>query len=257
MTEAEARNAVCSQARAWLGLKESDGSHRQIIDLYNEHRPAGTYKMMYVDPWCAAFVSAVGMACGLKDVILPHVNCDGMIAAYQQQGRFVRNPSYNPMPGDLIFYDWDGNSRTDHVGIVFSVQDREITVIEGNRSDAVMYRTITRGDGSIYGYAVPAYGTTPAEQEPEPPAEEPVKPEPPALIEGLPTLKKGDKGWAVKSAQGILIAHKFSCGPDGADGDFGKNTEGAVLNFQRKYLLTPDGIIGPATWTVLLTGVME
>lgn len=250
MTEIEARNAVCSQARAWLGLKESDGSYREIIDLYNEHRLPGTYKMMYVDPWCAAFVSAVGMACE-QSCILPHVNCDGMIAAYQAQGRFVRNPSYNPAPGDLIFYDWDGNSRTDHVGIVFSVQDREITVIEGNRSDAVMHRTITRGDGSIYGYAVPAYGTEAAEPpEEEPPAETPKN-------DGLPTLKRGDKGWAVKSAQGILIAHRFSCGPDGADGDFGKNTEGAVLNFQRKYLLTPDGIIGPATWTVLLTGVSE
>ena len=256
MTEAEARNAVCSQARSWLGRKESDGSHREIIDLYNAHRLPGTYAMTYTDPWCAAFVSAVGMACGLSDIILPHVNCDGMIAAYQKQGRFLRDPSYIPTPGDLIFYDWDGNHSTDHVGIVFSVRDGlEITVIEGNKSDSVSYRTISRGNSTIFGYAVPAYGVTPAAPEPEP-VEEPVeKTEPRELI--LPTLRKGDKGWAVKSAQGILIAHKFSCGLDGADGDFGRNTRNAVINFQRKYLLESDGEIGPDTWAVLLTGVIE
>lgn len=254
MTEAEARNAVCSQARAWLGCKESDGSFQPIIDLYNENRLPGTYKMTYADPWCAAFVSAVGMACGMRDIILPHVNCDGMIAAYQAQGRFIRNPSYIPAPGDIIFYDWNTDGSSDHVGIVFSARDNEVTVIEGNRSDAVMYRTLTRGNSTIFGYAVPAYGTTPAEPEHEPPEEEP---EPPALIEGLPTLKKGDKGWAVKSAQGMLIAHGCSCGPDGADGDFGRNTNNAVINFQRKHLLEPDGVIGVKTWTVLLTGVMD
>ena len=74
---------------------------------------------------------------------------------------------------------------------------------------------------------------------------------------GLPNIKYGDKGWAVRSAQGMLIAHKFNCGPDGADGDFGFNTKNATINFQKKYLLLPDGIIGPKTWTVLLTGVME
>ena len=83
MTEIEKRNQVCAKARAWLGRKEADGSHREIIDLYNKNRLPGTYAMSYADPWCAAFVSAVGMACGLRDVILPHVNCDGMIASYK------------------------------------------------------------------------------------------------------------------------------------------------------------------------------
>ena len=83
MTETDLRSKVCAQARAWLGRKEADGSHKEIIDLYNRHRLPGTYAMSYGDPWCAAFVSAVGMACGLRDVILPHVNCDGMIASYR------------------------------------------------------------------------------------------------------------------------------------------------------------------------------
>ena len=102
MTEIEKRNKVCAQARAWLGRKEADGSHKEIIDLYNKNRLPDTYAMSYADPWCAAFVSAVGMACGLRDVILPHVNCDGMIASYRLAGCWVEDDAYTPTPGDVI-----------------------------------------------------------------------------------------------------------------------------------------------------------
>ena len=94
MTEIEKRNKVCAQARAWLGRKEADGSHKEIIDLYNKNRLPGTYAMSYADPWCAAFVSAVGMACGLRNVVLPHVNCDGMIASYKLAGCWVEDDAY-------------------------------------------------------------------------------------------------------------------------------------------------------------------
>ena len=68
MTENELRNTACAQARRWIGKNEADGSFREIIDVYNAHRPAGSYRMTYADPWCAVFVSAVGMAAGLANV---------------------------------------------------------------------------------------------------------------------------------------------------------------------------------------------
>ena len=30
---------VVEQAKAWLGLKEADGSYKVIIDTYNSHKP--------------------------------------------------------------------------------------------------------------------------------------------------------------------------------------------------------------------------
>jgi len=36
-----------------------------------------------------------------------------------------------------------------------------------------------------------------------------------------------------------------------ADGDFGSKTNVAVVNFQKKYGLVPDGIVGPLTWNKL------
>jgi hypothetical protein len=62
--EMEGKKLV-EQAKAWLGKKESDGSFREIIDLYNSHTPlARGYKVKYTDSWCAAFVSAAGVVFG-------------------------------------------------------------------------------------------------------------------------------------------------------------------------------------------------
>ena len=74
------------------------------------------------------------------------------------------------------------------------------------------------------------------------------------VIRGLPTVSRSSKGWAVVSVQGLLIAHGYSCGPDGADGDFGYNTWNAVTRFQADKGLDADGIVGDQTWTRLLLG---
>lgn len=267
MNTAELRAITCDWARSWLGRKETDGSHREIIDIYNMGRPAGSYRMSYEDPWCAAFVSAVGMAVtvhnGLTSCpLLPHVNCDGMIAAYRAAGCWVEDDSFLPEPGDVVFYDWDDSGvgdntgSSDHVGLVVDVRGDEITVIEGNKSDAVAYRTMQRNGRYIRGYAVPDYAAALRMAEPteEPEQEQPKEEAPEPELKGVPTLSRGDKGWAVVSAQGILIAHRYSCGPDGADGDFGYNTMNAVCRFQRAKGLTVDGVIGPQAWAALLLG---
>ena len=67
----------------------------------------------------------------------------------------------------------------------------------------------------------------------------------------LHMLRRGDKGDEVKAAQILLIGWGFSCGPDGADGDFGPATEEAAMECQWKYGLTVDGIIGPMTMAKL------
>lgn len=270
-TENELRSRVCDQARAWLGRKEADRSHREIIDLYNRNRLPGTYAMSYDDPWCAAFVSAVGMACGLRDVILPHVNCDGMIASYKLAGRWIENDAYSPQPGDLIFYDWqdsgagDCTGGADHVGIVTAVNGQLIVAIEGNYSDSVKQRYIFADGRFVRGFAVPDYasaagaadtdvGDTGAGTIEDKPAGavSTGSSAPEAELRRFPLLARGSRGWPVVTLQGALIAHGYSCGPDGPDGDFGYNTQNAVCRFQRDSALTVDGVVGDKTWTRLL-----
>ena len=56
---AKLANTIVAQAQTWLGCKESDGSHKKIIDVYNSHKPlARGYAVKYTDAWCATFVSA-------------------------------------------------------------------------------------------------------------------------------------------------------------------------------------------------------
>ena len=64
-------------------------------------------------------------------------------------------------------------------------------------------------------------------------------------------LKKGSTGSDVRTMQTMLIACGFSCGPEGADGDFGKNTLSAVIAFQNANGLDADGIYGPLTRAAL------
>src|SRR5918992_1602625 len=56
-------------------------------------------------------------------------------------------------------------------------------------------------------------------------------------------LKKGDRGPQVAKVQRWLNQ------PD--DGIFGRGTKAAVKRFQRRRGLTPDGVVGPATWAAL------
>ena len=72
----------------------------------------------------------------------------------------------------------------------------------------------------------------------------------------IPTILEGNTGSAVLSMQ-LLLIHKWaiSCGPDGADGDFGTNTDTALRRFQNQRGLAADGVCGPATWAALIGGV--
>ena len=174
------RNNVVKQAQAWIGCNESDGSHKKIIDVYNNHKPlARGYKVKYTDAWCATFVSAVAIKLGYTAIIPTECGCDKQIALFKKLGAWQEKDSYKPSPGDIIYYDWqdsgsgDNAGGSDHVGIVEKVSGNTITVIEGNKSDAVGRRTLAVNGKFIRGYGVPKYGASgnPTPPKPTTPAE--------------------------------------------------------------------------------------
>jgi hypothetical protein len=65
-----------------------------------------------------------------------------------------------------------------------------------------------------------------------------------------PVLKKGSKGDLVVWAQEHLVTAGYTMP---VDGGFGAQTLDAVEAFQTAHGLTADGVIGPATWSVLLS----
>lgn len=66
-----------------------------------------------------------------------------------------------------------------------------------------------------------------------------------------PTLRRGDKGDAVILLQSELIRLGYPLPKYGIDGDFGKETEMAVKQFQQDNRLTADGVVGSKTWKAL------
>ena len=169
---------IVSQAQAWLGLNEYDGSHKKIIDIYNTLNPLPVgYKLKYTDAWCAGFVSAVAVETGCTDIIPCECSCPRMITLMQNKGIWVENENRTPNPGDIIFYDWedsgygDNMGSSDHVGIVEKVVGSTITVIEGNYSDSVKRRELAVNGRYIRGYGVPKYDEEPKEE----PKAEPTK----------------------------------------------------------------------------------
>lgn len=166
MTEQELRAKVVAIAQSLIGCKESDGSHKKIIDLYNSHKPlARGYTVKYTDAWCSTFASAVAIAAGLTDIIPTECGCQNHIDLFKKLGSWQENDAYVPQPGDYIFYDWqdtgfgDNTGAADHVGIVEKVSGSTITVIEGNYSDQVKRRTIAVNGRYIRGYGVPKYAS--------------------------------------------------------------------------------------------------
>lgn len=166
-TTVSQRDKVVSIAKSLIGIKESDGSHRKIIDGYNSIKPLpGGYKMQYTDPWCATFVSYVAKEAGALDVIPANCGCPQMIEDFKKLGSWVESDSYTPKPGDIIFYDWQDNANyattdntgvSDHVGIVEAVSGNQFSVIEGNKNDAVERRGMAINGKFIRGYGVPKY----------------------------------------------------------------------------------------------------
>lgn len=171
-TMAKLASSAIGQARAWVGRNEASGSHREIIDTYNAHKPlARGYAVKHTDAWCATFISAVAIKCGLTSIIPTECGCGQMIALLKALGEWIENENRTPNAGDIIFYDWDDNGTgdntgwPDHVGIVEKVRDNTITVIEGNISNSVGRRTLAVNGRYIRGYGVPKYDEEQADQE--------------------------------------------------------------------------------------------
>lgn len=165
-TEQELRQSVVNVMRGWLGYSEKNGKFRSIIDLYNTQRPLPRgYAVQYTDEWCAATVTAAGMKAGLSDIILGECSCSRMIALYQAAGRWMENDAYRPQPGDIIMYDWDdtgageNKGAPEHVGIVAEVNGNTLTIIEGNKGQAVATRTMAVNGRYIRGYCLPDYAS--------------------------------------------------------------------------------------------------
>ena len=110
--------------------------------------------------WCACFVSWCANECGYIDtgVIPKFASCSNGVQWFKDRGLWQDN-SYEPRPGDIIFFDWDNKGSSgpqdglpDHVGIVENVENGIVHTVEGNSGDSCRERRYSIGHYEIYGY---------------------------------------------------------------------------------------------------------
>lgn len=270
------RSEIISKAQSWLGLNEYNGSHKQIIDIYNSHRPlARGYRLLYTDPWCAGTVSALAIACDATDILPTEVGCGHYIDLCKKMGIWEESDCYVPDPGDIVLYDWGDSGRgdnlgsPDHVGIVEKCDGSTITVIEGNYSNSVKRRYLEVNGRYIRGFAVPKYD---AEDKPSQEAA-PWKPtvkewQEAAIKDGFSFPRYGADGlWGAECASvarnAVVKQRVVYLYPNltklvqmvvnsPADGMCGPNTNRMIREYQKNNGLVVDGCVGINTWKKIL-----
>ena len=108
--------------------------------------------------WCACFVSWCANECGyIENGIIPKfAGCIQGSEWFKERGQW-QDGSFTPEAGHIIFFDWEGDGLTDHVGIVERVENGTVYTVEGNSGDACRQNSYSIGSSVIYGYGIPAY----------------------------------------------------------------------------------------------------
>lgn len=216
---------VVSVALGELGYKEEPNKSTKYGKWYAD----GKFDRL---AWCAMFVSWVYENAGTP---LPAINdsdgfryCPSML----NWARTNKRITHDPKPGDIVLFDWNKDTKSDHTGIFLEWANFEKTVIvtvEGNTSlsnqsngGAVMKRK--RKISLVQAFISP-------------------------FEEQGWEVSLNSKGYLVKLVQNALKKNGFNVV---VDGDFGAETHNAVVKYQTSKGLTPDGVVGPITQKSLL-----
>ena len=157
---------VLAVAQSQLGYQESTKNYTVLEDgetMKGYTRYGDWYGIPYGD-WCAMFVSFCLDHAGVEGMTLNSVCANWIVElSSEEYGLYHSAAEYTPRPGDVIFFDWEGDGKSDHVGLVAELieatetEGAQIRTIEGNSGDRVQYVTYSADSACILGYgALPA-----------------------------------------------------------------------------------------------------
>lgn len=160
------------------------------------------------------------------------------------KGKFVngkRSDGKELKPGTAVFT----GTENDHGHVGLYIGNGKVIEAKGTQA-GVIISSVTEKKWTFWGELKGVdYGET---------TEQPVSEQNdgfPADTGWHPTLRRGSKGQDVIDCQTMLYKLGYGLGVDGIDGDYGRNTERAVKEFQSDHRLTVDGVCGPMTWDAL------
>ena len=147
------RQDLVAIAKSQLGYNESTKNYIVGEDgetIYGYSRYGAWYGAPYGD-WCAMYASFCIRYAGISGMPLD-ANCPNWIRQLAERGLYHDESDYTPEAGDLIFFDWNDDGSSDHVGIVVEVNGEKVKTIEGNSGDTVAYHTYNLSNVTIQGY---------------------------------------------------------------------------------------------------------
>lgn len=123
------------------------------IDGYEGHPGWNQYT-----PWCGCFLSwaADQQKTSIDGAPPKFADVDEGMKGFKDKSQWRERGDTNnkPIPGDYVFFDWDGKSDPDHVGAVLCVKGGFLYTIEGNSGGKVAVQRYDLNDKRIVGYGV-------------------------------------------------------------------------------------------------------
>ncbi len=124
LTATWAENVVMV-ARSQLGYEESTKnylvSEDQSIQGYTRY--GAWYGNKYAE-WCAMFLAFCMNYAGVPEEAVPHhAGVESLKNSFEELETYFAAEDYTPVPGDIVFYDRDGDGRPNHVGLVAALEE--------------------------------------------------------------------------------------------------------------------------------------
>ena len=131
-------------AKQFIGANEGDGSANKFLNG----------KSAAQIPWCAAFVEYImennNSADSIPDWYKNIENkwyCPNIDKAAKDANAFISGDEAKP--GDIVLFDYEGDGRMNHIGIVVSNENGKLVTIEGNTSNKVAEKEYDTNDSRI------------------------------------------------------------------------------------------------------------
>ena len=153
-------------AKSQLGYAESEKNYQVSGDSPDGYTRYGAWYGFPYENWCGMFVSFCLHYSGIPQEAMPQfAACATWVNELTEREMYRPVGGELPDPGDLIFFDFDGDGTSDHVGIVTAADETKgLDAIEGNSEDKVARCHYDWDDEKLLGY-----GLLP--ENPEPPKE--------------------------------------------------------------------------------------
>lgn len=151
---------VLAIAKTQIGYTESTENY--VTDEAGEDRGYTRYGQWYGESygeWSGMFASFCLHYAGVEGMPLSD-DCEEWIKELSKEEYSLYHEAsdteYEPVPGDMVFFDLDGDTKADHTGIISEVNisetENELKTIEGDWEDKVQTVTRSADDEKILGY---------------------------------------------------------------------------------------------------------